>query len=956
MILLSGFAFYSLILNNIDSYNKSASEVNASEWNRNREQLAISSIQITSENKLSLTVKNTGSVSSKLIWLGLFNQTATPEWQRFANLSKQIEPAENTIILPADLPADFIITQGRKYVIQLVTEAGNVFDSKFYPASEVNCALSLTVGSPTTYAGNNVTVMLTVTLNDTEVDIVQNITASISAAPTGIVDEDPVGNSPLTVTGLARGESAFFWWVYKTINTGTVTFTTTYSSAPVGSDASANVTVLATPGQGGGSSGNVVVSGINGTAEYNPSQWKLLGGTLNVSGTVADLATNNSIYAVFNGSYTGSTNNHFVDNSSSNVDGSPNLGTHSNFTAQQYGPDSINDTLTEADTKGYTLNDWVDSNTSNVDGHTGHGTSSNFTAQQYTDTINDTLTEAATSGGSEAWVSPTNFQDPASVWSTETNAYDESISTNASCSVAANSWSGYLVLNLTASTTGSKLEYYVGRSGNQINNMTIDVANATGSWANIYAGAPSVGAWTNVTGFTHTITAIRFNFYNSHSSQARTAYVYEADYLNNGALFNYELDYEFQWTSANYTSDNEQLCIRTGPLNSETIGVDVWNGASWINIRASLTANLWNNISIATYLTNGTITFRYLGGTESGDTVQSTWQIESALLHTWNNSNYRLDIEVQFQNVDNTTVYSNKELWIFAGTWSTSETIKVDVWNTTSSSWVNVIASLTANAWNNVSLANLLTATVTIRFTDGTPSSDTVQDSWSIDATLLHAWSNVYTSEVEFTGSSNLQNWTCVLWQIQSCWDIDNVSVSIQLYNFTLGNYASSGSGYLSYVSSATPNFNQLQFKSETLSANDFKNATTGYWKIKVTGVKSTGVQFLMKIDWIDIQTAYSTNGSTIPYNTWQYYSIIATTTNGNPIPYAYVAIYSNGNNTTFQNAIDGTNMTNPVWVYLDVSGTYLLKVNSASATSETFVIYAVVGSVVGQKTVTQEP
>ncbi len=62
----------------------------------------------------------------------------------------------------------------------------------------------------------------------------------------------------------------------------------------------------------------------------------------------------------------------FVDNSMSNVDSSPDKGTHSNFTAQQYGPDLINDTLAEEDTKGYTLNDWVDSNTSDVDSHTGN--------------------------------------------------------------------------------------------------------------------------------------------------------------------------------------------------------------------------------------------------------------------------------------------------------------------------------------------------------------------------------------------------------------------------------------------------------------------------------------------------------------------------------------------------------------------------------------------------------
>ena len=37
----------------------------------------------------------------------------------------------------------------------------------------------------------------------------------------------------------------------------------------------------------------------------------------------------------------------YVDNNSSDVDVSPNKGAQSNFTAQQYGPDGIYDTLTE---------------------------------------------------------------------------------------------------------------------------------------------------------------------------------------------------------------------------------------------------------------------------------------------------------------------------------------------------------------------------------------------------------------------------------------------------------------------------------------------------------------------------------------------------------------------------------------------------------------------------------
>jgi hypothetical protein len=252
----------------------------------------------------------------------------------------------------------------------------------------------------------------------------------------------------------------------------------------------------------------------------------------------------------------------------------------------------------------------------------------------------------------------------------------------------------------------------------------------------------------------------------------------------------------------------------------------------------------------------------------------------------------------------------------------------------------------------------LTSTNFTIRFKDA--SNDTTQDSWNIDVALLHLWTitDQYTAEVEFTGSSNLQNWTSLLWQIQSCWDTDQVTVNIQLYNFTLGAYASSGNGHLSYVSSATSNTNELLSKTENSSSSDFKNST-GNWRLKITGVKSTSIQFLMKIDWIDLRTTYSTTGDTIPFNAWQLYSIKATTTSGGPIPYAYVSIYANGTSIAFRNATNRTDIWyNPTsaGLRLDASGTIQLEINStASGASETFILYAVVGSEVGKKTVTQE-
>ncbi len=211
-----------------------------------------------------------------------------------------------------------------------------------------------------------------------------------------------------------------------------------------------------------------------------------------------------------------------------------------------------------------------------------------------------------------------------------------------------------------------------------------------------------------------------------------------------------------------------------------------------------------------------------------------------------------------------------------------------------------------------------------------------------------------YTAEVEFIGSSNLEDWTRLVWQIDSCWDIGGVTVTIQFYNYTFGDYSSSGNGYINYVSDAMPNTDELKSQAVTLNSGDFKNST-GHWKVKIKGVKSTSAQFQMKIDWIEFQPTYSSSGNSISYNAWQWYTIKATTADGDPITYAYISIYANGTNVAFRNAIDKESTPNPGWVRLDVDGEYQLEIKSAHTSTETFILYVVVGSVVGQRTITQE-
>ncbi len=181
---------------------------------------------------------------------------------------------------------------------------------------------------------------------------------------------------------------------------------------------------------------------------------------------------------------------------------------------------------------------------------------------------------------------------------------------------------------------------------------------------------------------------------------------------------------------------------------------------------------------------------------------------------------------------------------------SPAENLRVDVW--TGSSWQNIFTDLT-NGWNNASVSSYLdSSTFTIRFKGGTETSDTTQDSWNIDATLLHVWSIEYTLEVEFTGSSDAEDWSQLTWTADSAWTTGSVNVTMQLYNFTLGAYPTSGDGYINYLSSATADTDETKSQTITENPTQFRNATS-QWKMKIKGVKTTATSFDFKADQIEL-------------------------------------------------------------------------------------------------------
>jgi hypothetical protein len=114
-----------------------------------------------------------------------------------------------------------------------------------------------------------------------------------------------------------------------------------------------------------------------------------------------------------------------------------------------------------------------------------------------------------------------------------------------------------------------------------------------------------------------------------------------------------------------------------------------------------------------------------------------------------------------------------------------------------------------------------------------------------------------HTVEVEFTGSSDTLDWTQLVWVVDSAWTTPSVPVTLQLYNYNLGQYPTSGDGYISYTSSATSNTDETKSQTITTNPTHFRDGS-GNWKIKVKGIKSTATQFDFEGDLIKFEVTYT--------------------------------------------------------------------------------------------------
>jgi len=135
---------------------------------------------------------------------------------------------------------------------------------------------------------------------------------------------------------------------------------------------------------------------------------------------------------------------------------------------------------------------------------------------------------------------------------------------------------------------------------------------------------------------------------------------------------------------------------------------------------------------------------------DTGDEYLHSVDVVQWPLSEGGNSNYELDLEVQFTSVN--TGFDVYELCVKTGTLGT-EDIRLSIWNVTGSSWSQLASDLSENGWNNYTVTDHKSVNVTIQFKGGTELSDTVQDSWEVDAVFLHQYNQSYRLDQEMQWS-----------------------------------------------------------------------------------------------------------------------------------------------------------------------------------------------------------
>ncbi|MFA5102887.1 MAG: type IV pilin N-terminal domain-containing protein [Candidatus Thermoplasmatota archaeon] len=434
-----------------------------------------------------------------------------------------------------------------------------------------------------------------------------------------------------------------------------------------------------------------------------------------------------------------------VNSASSDVDSSADKGTENDFAnAQDINPDTNLMTIQESDYGNQVHNDDVDSNSTDVDSSADKGLETSFIHAQgivpdtnvmtlqesdYGTAVNENLVVDGFTATVDDWTkvgsSPyLNADDGTNYITTYRKDNNESWFTFADTTHTGSGFTVVMYVDFDAGNGDDDCNWYIDTTGDNTPEFSGVILNPTTNLANtgIIAGLDTETE----------INAARVGFKKIVSNTATMTIDYAALTVQRAATINYNIDFEYQWTTANYSDSTKHLRFYVASAGTETLNVQYRNAGAWTTL-GSITGTGWKNFTDIG-LTSATYTIRLIGANEASDTIQDSWTIDCVFLYTYSTTNYRIDLEYQWTNAHFNE--QGKTVCMYLETVG-SEMLTVNYWN--GMTWSN-LGTTSSSGWKNFTAAGLTAPTYTIQLKGATDASDTTRDTWTIDCIFLKSY------------------------------------------------------------------------------------------------------------------------------------------------------------------------------------------------------------------------
>ena len=414
--------------------------------------------------------------------------------------------------------------------------------------------------------------------------------------------------------------------------------------------------------------------------------------------------------------YTGSPSLHYI-NATSDVDGSPDKGTHSYFVNQQSGPDNVFDTLTEGDYGAGLTNiiQYASSSSSDVDGSADVGTETNFVYSQDYGPDSDymTIQEENLGGGSYPSIR------------SKTSSRESSDRTSHDVSLPSVIEAGDTLLVVFVCDDNEKITWE--NEGTDWHVIYEEDAGSSGPTMSI-AWKKAVG---NEDGTTITV--------ETGSSEESVHIAYAIQNAEDPNVMPPEASLES--SGNNHNPDPASLSPLGG---SKSYLWFAFYGCDDDDVAESYPSTYTNNRE--TYESSsdsgtcaiGAATRNYFASSDNPSTftiANEQWEAATVALYPLSGfDNYELDFEYQWTGIDYDETSEQACIYVDAASQG-GENLVAYEWD--GASW-QTLGTLSSDGWNNFTLSHLTGATYTINIRDEDKSDDNVQSMWSIDCILTN--------------------------------------------------------------------------------------------------------------------------------------------------------------------------------------------------------------------------